>query len=154
MKKINETEYVTFKQAFKDFWTGYFQFVGKTRRSGYWWTILTNILISYGATRLAILIARLGFIETGIMLCLVIYIAVFVVMVIPNLAMLSRRIQDVGYSKVAAIATTVSYVVLIVLGFLSNVFIILTGIMSIYLFVLTLIPSKSDRILSKEKEKI
>lgn len=37
MNKINESGKVTFVQAWKDFWAGYFDFKGISTRAGFWW---------------------------------------------------------------------------------------------------------------------
>lgn len=148
MKKTNETKYVTYVDAVKHFWKGYLQFKGKTRRSGYWWAILANAIFIYG---LLFLFSSLVYLTENMIIAIVAVITLLVIelaLFIPNLAMLTRRLQDAGSSFGVSLTMTLTFTVLTFVTMFSKHNIILIGylVFSIWMFVLTLIPSEIDRI--------
>ena len=106
--------------AYKKFWTHYADFEGKSTRSDYWWSVLCNalitlpfVIIAFGAIMTAIFsaIQQAAYYEGGSGFDPSVFIAglgstlfVFVLLslfgiatLIPNLAIIVRRLRDAGY---------------------------------------------------------
>ena len=106
--------------AYKRFWTHYADFEGKSTRSDYWWSVLCNalitlpfVIIAFGAIMTAIFsaIQQAAYYEGGSGFDPSVFIAglgstlfVFVLLslfgiatLIPNLAIIVRRLRDAGY---------------------------------------------------------
>ena len=77
---------MTLKDAAKDFWLGYFDFKGRTSRSGYW---LGGIVPAVVFILIMLFFTR-GALPAGIFLLL------FICMLIPSLSMTARRNRDAG----------------------------------------------------------
>ena len=72
-------------EAYKEYFQRYFDFSGKTSRSGYWWVVLANLIIGT-------VLGFLGSIGTTIS-------AVYsLITIIPGLAIVNRRLHDTGRS--------------------------------------------------------
>ena len=100
-------EKVRFTQAFKLFWTNYFNFKGRSRRSEYWFAMLWHLIfmipaiIGYAFGFIFLISSETfkseGFIllGVGILIFSLIYIFIYsLVTLIPNVAILSRRFHD------------------------------------------------------------
>lgn len=73
-------------EAYKLYWKNYANFNGRTRRSDYWLTALCNFLISL-VISIFMIIPVLGYVLSGIWSLAVL---------IPNLAIIVRRLKDTG----------------------------------------------------------
>ena len=71
--------------AYKEYFTRYFDFSGKTTRAGYWWVVLANIIIAFA-------LGLLGSLGTTIS-------SVYsIATLIPGIAISIRRLHDTGRS--------------------------------------------------------
>ncbi|MCP8857944.1 DUF805 domain-containing protein [Latilactobacillus fuchuensis] len=96
------TQKVTFKQALRDYFKGYFDFVGQTTRSGYWWVMLILLIIWFipffylmGRLVMAMML-KMSLPQTSSIGLLLIFAVLTIALVIPTLAMSMRRYRDVG----------------------------------------------------------
>ena len=71
--------------AYKEYFTRYFDFSGRTNRPGYWWVVLANILIG-------LILSCLG--AFGVVISSI----YSVITIIPGLAIIFRRLHDTGRS--------------------------------------------------------
>lgn len=94
MKKIQEAGYVPFKQASIDFVRGYFDFRGRTTRSGFWWAQIIRLLYVIIALGIIYGCAKIG----NITVTLVISILLAVILLIPTLSLNVRRYRDAGWA--------------------------------------------------------
>lgn len=178
MKIINQVPgRVGFVQAIKDFFLGYVEFKGRTTRAGYWWVQL--ILLSIRTVFSLILFTSMfsAFLNAGLMYdyymseedmlwevlfsllrlmpIIVMYLIFSLAMLLPNLALTTRRMRDAGLRGRGLL---VHYGVLFVLLSLQFTFdvasmwspgyyvasmlcLLFNLIISIELFVFTLMPS-------------
>ena len=100
MREIQEVPgKVTIKTAFRDYFKGYFDFMGRSTRAGYWWVMGIIILILY--IPLFILLGQL-LITKGHVAGINpwIYLGIFAIIAvgifIPTLALNHRRYRDDG----------------------------------------------------------
>lgn len=102
---MNVTQQVGFVEAFKLFWTNYFNFKGRSRRSEYWWVALWHVIITFSLSILGgmalLIIPPIGMI---ILLAVALYV---LATIIPNLALNVRRFHDRGFSMLIPIITFV-----------------------------------------------
>ncbi len=169
MVKIEEKGKVTFGQAFKDYFRGYVDFKGRTTRAGYWWmTLVLSILalIFYiaivGKAVSAILAAE--YFETydfGNLLPLMLFaLVLWLALLLPTWAMCVRRYRDAGmtgwgvlvlyllsiacsYTQVFSVMSTLKYDVqtdTVITGG-SPVFLFFTLVISLFFFLLTVLPT-------------
>lgn len=121
-------EKVGFKASFKLFWSNYFNFKGRSRRSEYWFMQLWHLIflcpaiilmiIGYPSLFLGAFNESSGALGVGI-ICIIIgtiYILIYsLATIIPNLAILARRFHDTSRSMLIPI-------IAFVIGVLLNVF--------------------------------
>lgn len=99
---ILEERKVTFLEAVKDYWKGYFDFRGRSKRSGYWWAVLFRSLVYLvlgligligvaGKPDVSMVIGGAAFVVLGIF---------FLATIIPNLMLF-----DVGFPSMAVCGT-------------------------------------------------
>lgn len=107
MREIQEVPgKVTIKTAFRDYFKGYFDFMGRSTRAGYWWVMGIIILILY--IPLFILLGQL-LITKGHVAGINpwIYLGIFAIIAvgifIPTLALSIRRYRDVGLNGRGAV---------------------------------------------------
>lgn len=107
MREIQEVPgKVTIKTAFRDYFKGYFDFMGRSTRAGYWWVMGVIILILY--IPLFILLGQL-LITKGHVAGINpwIYLGIFAIIAvgifIPTLALSIRRYRDVGLNGRGAV---------------------------------------------------
>ncbi len=116
MVKIEEKGKVTFGQAFKDYFRGYVDFKGRTTRAGYWWmTLVLSIL------------------------ALIFYIAIVGKAVS---AILAAEYFE-SYTQVFSVMSTLKYDVqtdTVITGG-SPVFLFFTLVISLFFFLLTVLPT-------------
>lgn len=94
MKIVYEEGKVTFTQAWKDYWKGFFDFNGVSTRAGFWWNTLFYIVII-----VAISIINLISLEHLGTLALALNVVIKMIkpiMLISILAAISRRLKDTG----------------------------------------------------------
>ena len=72
-------------EAYKNFWLGYLDFYGRTKRSDYWWVVLINGVIG---TLIFLLMDFLG--ETKA--------AGFTLTALPTISMQIRRLRDANFN--------------------------------------------------------
>ncbi len=77
-------------EAYKKFWQNYFNFSGRSRRSDYWYVVLVNMIIS-------LVISILGT-ATGMTLFSTLASIYSLVSLIPGIAIIVRRLHDIGKS--------------------------------------------------------
>ncbi|MDR0200347.1 MAG: DUF805 domain-containing protein [Streptococcaceae bacterium] len=103
MAKINESgEKVGFGRAIADFWRGYVDFSGTTTRAGFWWSALFLFLLGVVVTLFAglvALIAEVALEGAGLGVAEVIVGLVELGLLLPTLALLSRRLRDLGMTN-------------------------------------------------------
>lgn len=141
MSKIHETGKVTFGQAWKDFWKGYFDFKGVSTRAGFWWSMLSCAIISLGWNAIVRLCNE--YVTYGIGLSLIITfitMAINIVFLIPSLTVLIRRIRDTGMKESTISFLFTTYFILVLLNFFIPVEII-GFIMMIGFLVISCLPT-------------
>lgn len=107
MREIQEVPgKVTIKTAFRDYFKGYFDFMGRSTRAGYWWVMGIIILVLY--IPLFILLGQL-LITKGQVVGINpwIYLGIFAIIAvgifIPTLALSIRRYRDAGLNGRGAV---------------------------------------------------
>lgn len=107
---------VTFLQAIKDFFKGFIDFKGRTTRAGYWWitvfgivyqNILVQLLIGPVLAGFSVSMLLKAFVTTG---CII-----YVLFLLPRMAMTIRRWRDAGLKPLAGILTYVVVKVICIL---------------------------------------
>lgn len=102
---MNVTQQVGFLEAFILFWTNYFNFKGRSRRSEYWWVALWHLIITFTLLILGVLTL---FILPVVGVVLLFALALYVLAtIIPNLALNVRRFHDRGFSMLIPILSFV-----------------------------------------------
>lgn len=98
MKKISEEGKVSFPDAIKDFYKGYFDFKGRSTRAGYWWVQLaTAIVYLILFVIMGIEVSTSNYYEPAISPFLIFVFVLFTLsLIIPNLALSVRRLRDTG----------------------------------------------------------
>lgn len=137
MNKINESGEVTFGQAWKDFWTGYFDFKGASTRAGFWWGMLDYFIINFVWNIINSIVKSynmhvlysIGLDKTMIFITGIIHLVLF----IPMLSVLVRRLRDTGLKESIIITLIVFYVVLLLIALIVP-FITFIGIILIIVF--------------------
>lgn len=110
-------------EAYRSFWRNYFNFTGRSTREDFWWVMLGHTII-YCLLGGAFLMFAPGAIQ-GITWFFVGLLGLFsLVILIPNLALMIRRMRDAGI-----------YWLWILIG--------LTGIGWLVLFIFSLLPTKN-----------
>jgi uncharacterized membrane protein YhaH (DUF805 family) len=79
---------VSFADAISDAFSKYVTFSGRSSRSAYWWFYLFNILVVVAALIIDYAVGAGG----------IIYALAALALVLPNLAVLVRRLHDAGHS--------------------------------------------------------
>lgn len=118
MNKINESGKVTFGQAWKDFWKGYVDFKGTSTRAGFWWGALNYFIIYFIWNIINVIVDSynqnilfsIGLDKT----MTVITVAIHLVIIIPLLSVLSRRLRDIGLKEKVIVTLIVLYVALMI----------------------------------------
>ncbi|MDR3210353.1 MAG: DUF805 domain-containing protein [Planctomycetota bacterium] len=77
--------------AYRDFWTNYFNFGGRTSRGSFWWFILCNILV-------VVVICALLMLLLGPEITTTLASLYGLATVIPGIAISVRRLHDIGRS--------------------------------------------------------
>ncbi|MBP2100169.1 DUF805 domain-containing protein [Enterococcus rivorum] len=99
MKKISQEGKVSFPQAVKDFYQGYFDFTGNTTRSGYWWVILAIFIAYVVLFILTISVPLMAFIVLLFSLSLI----------VPLITLSVRRIRNTGLKSKTILALYILY---------------------------------------------
>ena len=148
--KINEKHYVSLKQAFTDFWIGYFNFSGSSTRSGYWWGRVSVFL-----TQFVILLLCSPFIyfsikhyrdyssiESVIIVVLLISILLFI---IPLIALQVRRLRNTGMNNITITALLILMVAIDVLigDKETGIFIFIRDCLVLFIFICNLLPTNT-----------
>lgn len=107
MREIHETPgQVTFKTAWRDYFKGYFDFMGQTTRAGYWWAMLILIIVWF-MPFLALVFAQAAKVQLktssalGLSIIVIGLLGVFTFM--PTLALSVRRYRDAGLNGCGAV---------------------------------------------------
>ena len=142
VKKTTQQKMVDFNTAVKRFWTKYAEFDGTAQRSEYWFTVLFLFLVEMAFTVLTSAIPFVG----------LLYWVWSLAIIIPCLSLSARRLHDAGFSAkwlVAFWACLLFGFGLVFLGkftvmffLLSELLLIASGIIGIFLFITSLLPSK------------
>ena len=82
-----------YKMAF----TKYAEFSGRSTRNEYWWFVLCNILVTIALYSIVIFAAIIDFAPLAFIAGLMIFVYMFAA-IIPSVAVLVRRLHDVGKS--------------------------------------------------------
>lgn len=118
MNKINESGTVTFGQAWKDFWVGYFDFKGTSTRDGFWWGALIyfvcTFIVGFIKEFIKGFISGMGMIpdQTVVM---TIYYVLLIIITIPLLAAATRHLRDEGLKNGLIAILLIVYIILQVL---------------------------------------
>jgi len=138
-------------KAYKEFWSHYFDFSGRTTRGSFWWAYIINVIIG--------LILLLAFIlSTDIAsaltmeftdfspltyISLVLLVLWLLAIAIPTASLGIRRVRDTGLSPYLWLISPIS----IVLGEYDNSLLsILSNILWVAFLVITLLPSKKEEV--------
>lgn len=149
MKKIEEKGRVMFEDAVSDYWHGLFSFGGRSTRSGYWWSVFNYFATIYFLALAAVLLTGLSF-GTALMIVVLGLTGCMIAMLIGNLAVLFRRLRDVGLKTAPIVILNVLIYGLLVIGIiathnsasiLANVSSLIGIIGSIVIFIFTLLPT-------------
>lgn len=111
MKTITQEGKVSFPQAVKDFYKGYFDFKGRTTRAGYWWVTLA-IIIAYFVLFILTGIVSSGraYYESPFSPIMVFVIIIFSLsLIVPGIALSVRRLRDTGIQSKAILGIYVVY---------------------------------------------
>lgn len=142
---ILEERKVTFLEAVKDYWKGYFDFRGRSKRSGYWWAVLFiySVYIILGLITAVCFINDNSSPMTGVgMVFLGIIIIFALATIIPGLMLTFRRWRDAGLSNNGIL---IYFLLLIAFGVISTFYETFGNMMlslgSIISFVLCVLPS-------------
>lgn len=108
---------VSFGRAFKDYFRGYVEFLGRTTRAGYWWVQLILFLVWFAlfgwliATIIAAFMNNVASPHWTLLIApIVIIVIVALALFLPNLALKVRRYRDVGLrGRGAAVLLGVQY---------------------------------------------
>lgn len=144
MNKINESGKVTFGQAWKDFWKGYFDFKGTSTRAGFWWGALIYAVCCFmvgflrGFTRG--FMASLGMLPNVTVITTIYYI-LLIAITIPILAAAARHFRDEGLKDGVIIALVIAYIALRVLLVLQPAILWLAFIFNVVMIVLLCMPT-------------
>lgn len=90
--------------AYKEYFTRYFDFSGKTSRAGYWWVVLANIIIGF-------ILGLLG--SLGVTLSSIYSL----ITIIPGLAIVIRRLHDTnrsGWNLLWLLVPIIGWIILVV----------------------------------------
>ena len=148
--KIEETGRVTMKAALQDFFKGYIDFSGRTTRAGFWWMVLLVavvelILMAGMAISFSMIspFSKAPSVFTSIFFMAM--IVVWLVAIIPMLALTARRLRDAGLSTAGIIIGWMIYVAAFstIASYDSAVIMFIAILMWLIAFVLTLIPSNT-----------
>lgn len=109
--------HVSFGRAFKDYFRGYVEFLGRTTRAGYWWVQLILFLVWFAlfgwliATIIAAFMNNVASPHWTLLIApIVIIVIVALALFLPNLALKVRRYRDVGLrGRGAAVLLGVQY---------------------------------------------
>lgn len=152
--------------AYKNYWKNYFNFTGRTTRSGYWWVVLMNVIISvalmvgFVAAVMAAIVGLGDKIDTnassseffhqllaagGIGIILLFFVlGIWVVLnIIPNIAITVRRIRDTGLSGWTYLISLLGGIMLNVSSERSDLWWmqLLGGLIALAFFIIYLMPS-------------
>ena len=120
MAKVQEQGKVGFKQAIADFWKGYVGFTGRTTRAGYWWQFLFNALIIVPLVILFTICAFWSIYTQSVAAFYLMLMFAFLLVIyglaimIPTLAVTTRRMNDLGLDFKFSIAIVIALCVPIV----------------------------------------
>ena len=81
-------------EAYKNFWLGYLDFYGRTKRSDYWWVVLINGVIG---SLIFLLIDLLGEAKAA-GYTLTVFILFIAVTALPTIAIQIRRLRDANFN--------------------------------------------------------
>lgn len=137
MNKVNESGKVTFGQAWKDFWKGYVDFKGTSARAGFWWAMLDYFIINFVWNIINSIVKSynmhvlysIGLDKTMIFITGIIHLILF----IPILSVLARRLRDAGLKEGVITALIAIYIILL-LASLVVPFVSFAGIILIIIF--------------------
>lgn len=152
-------------KAYKDFWKRACDFDGISTRSLYWWIYLCNLLIElilYGG---GLALLMLGILDDGIsagfklssvmiagIVLLVMGVVYDIAIIVPGLALMTRRFHDAGVSGNWVIVYVVAMSARIGLKFLLPITSIVLNIITVLsAFVIVLMPSNA---FSKHKHEV
>lgn len=101
-------------EAYKKFWQNYFNFSGVATRSDYWYVWLFNLLLGFAV------ILSMGLCETEEIFNLLgdLYGIYYLLIIIPSISILFRRLHDSGHSGWYCLFLFVPLIGIIVLFFL------------------------------------
>ena len=81
-------------EAYKNFWLGYLDFYGRTKRSDYWWVVLINMVIFCSVILLTFYLGQtraFGFV-------LIAFILFIAATALPTISMQIRRLRDANFN--------------------------------------------------------
>ena len=151
MEIILEKGKVTFKEAIRDFWKGYFDFRGRSKRSGYWWAVLFTGIVYIILRSIGIIgIMSTSNTAQGIGIISIFALMIFILItILPNLMLSLRRWRDVGLSNKGI---TIYFVLMTGVNIMSHFYTqlgkILSNLFSIISIILYLLPSDQLTIIS------
>ncbi len=123
-----------FNQAVKSVFHQYATFKGRARRSEFWWFELFNFIVCFIASSLDAVIInfvyrKFGFLYKGSIGILT--LIVFIVLLLPGLAVLWRRLHDTGRSGWYNLIVLVPFILSTVLSYFSTIGSIFFGVLGL-----------------------
>lgn len=144
--------------AYKNYWLNYSEFTGRSSRSDFWWVVLCQFLVTLPFTLLLFLALVPGLYQLGlktqdypyeptgedffivfspfVIIIFVLLLLFFLATIVPNLALIVRRLRDAGFHWAFAFLLAPSYLVFI------PFIILLSFPCSVALIVLLCMPTK------------
>lgn len=81
-------------KAYKDYWTGYADFTGRTSVGGYWFAVLAHLLVTFVLSFVVGILGQLGSMQT-----VTTHLTAFgLLCILPSLSIVVRRLRDAGCS--------------------------------------------------------
>ena len=137
---------VGFRDAVRDFFDRYFMFNGVSNRAQYWWVALFVVLVLFGclaAVPFAAVLFNFGIFAWFVFIAFWLAMLFSFAVVIPSLALMSRRVHDAGFSAWVVFGPWIGVMVAqLILPY--TVCSVLEFAVGVWALVLTLLPSKTE----------
>lgn len=137
---------VTFKQAWKNFWRGYFDFKGFSTRTDFWWGLLDYVisLLTFNIINgIVIMIATMTLGTEKIVITSLFIMASIIkfMLLIPLLALAARRFRDIGIKNSIILFLIISYAVLHFAAIISQIATVILFILAIVIAIYCNMPT-------------
>lgn len=107
---------VSFGQAIKDFFYGYFDFSGRSTRAGFWYIELVALIVGIVFGVVLTVCALFGASDELVGAFGLTMLLLLLVTIIPSIALMFRRFHDVGFTTLGVFTVLIAYILLIIFG--------------------------------------